>query len=63
VSMKMAETALLPAVRAADEGTIVVADGTSCRQQIDHGAGREALHVARVLAAALDETREGEPHG
>jgi Fe-S oxidoreductase len=63
VSMKMAEAALLPAVRAAEEDTIVVADGTSCRQQIGHGAGREALHVARVLAAALDETRGGEPHG
>jgi FAD/FMN-containing dehydrogenase/Fe-S oxidoreductase len=61
VSMKMAEATLLPALRAAEDA-IVVADGTSCRQQIGHGAGREALHVARVLAAALDETREEEPH-
>ena len=53
VSMKMAEAALLPAVRAADADTLVVADGTSCRHQIADGAQREALHVARVLAAAL----------
>ena len=39
---------LLPAVRKAPDA-IVVADGTSCRQQIADGAGREALHVARVL--------------
>src|SRR5258706_12987193 len=37
VSMKMAEASLLPAVRAAPAGTIVVADGTSCRHQIAHG--------------------------
>jgi FAD/FMN-containing dehydrogenase/Fe-S oxidoreductase len=53
VSMKMAESALLPAVRAADADTLIVADGTSCRHQISDGAQREAVHVARVLAAAL----------
>ncbi len=53
VSMRMAELSLLPAVRAADADTLVVADGTSCRQQIAHGAGREALHAARVLQGAL----------
>ena len=53
VSLKMAEAALLPAVRDADEQTVVVADGTSCRHQIRDGAQRDALHVARVLADAL----------
>jgi Fe-S oxidoreductase len=53
VSMKMGEAALLPKVRAAGAGTLVVADGTSCRHQIRDGAGREALHVARVLEMAL----------
>ena len=53
VSMAMAEAALLPAVRRAGTDTVVVADGTSCRHQIHDGAGREAWHVARVLAAAL----------
>jgi Fe-S oxidoreductase len=53
ISMKMAELSLLPAVRKAASDTIVVADGTSCRRQIHDGAGREAMHVARVLCAAL----------
>ena len=53
VSMRMAEAALLPAVRKADANTLVVADGTSCRHQIADGASREALHVARVLERAL----------
>jgi Fe-S oxidoreductase len=54
VSMQMAELSLLPAVRAAP-GALIVADGTSCRQQIADGAGRPALHVARVLADHLAE--------
>jgi FAD/FMN-containing dehydrogenase/Fe-S oxidoreductase len=52
VSMKMAELSLLPAVRAAPAATVVAA-GTSCRQQIAHGAGREAKHPLLVLAEAL----------
>lgn len=53
ISMRMAEDALLPAVRKADPRTLVVADGTSCRRQIQDGARREAIHVARVLERAL----------
>jgi Fe-S oxidoreductase len=53
VSMKMGELSLLPKVRSADADTLVIADGTSCRHQIRDGAGREALHVARVLQQAL----------
>jgi len=53
VSMRMAEASLLPVARAADADTLLVADGTSCRHQIKDGAGREALHVARVLERAL----------
>ena len=53
-SMKMAELSLLPAVRAADPQSLIVADGTSCRHQIADGASRQALHVAQVLALALD---------
>jgi len=53
VSRAMGELSLLPAIRAAASDAIIVADGTSCRQQIRDGSGREAVHVARVLAAAL----------
>ena len=52
-SMAMAELGLLPAVRAADRDTLIVASGTSCRRQIADGADREAWHVARVLEQAL----------
>ena len=53
-SIEMAELSLLPAVRRADQNSLVVADGTSCRHQIHDGTQREALHVARVLAMSLD---------
>ncbi len=53
VSLEMAELSLLPAVRAADPDTVLVADGTSCRHQIKDGTGRQALHVAELLQAAL----------
>ena len=52
-SMAMGELDLLPAVRAADRDTLIVAGGTSCRRQIADGAAREAWHVARVLEEAL----------
>jgi Fe-S oxidoreductase len=55
VSKAMGELSLLPAVRAAESDTLVVADGTSCRHQIADGAGREAMHVACVLEMALSE--------
>jgi FAD/FMN-containing dehydrogenase/Fe-S oxidoreductase len=53
VSFAMGELSLLPAVRKADADTVIVADGTSCRHQIKDGTGREAFHVARVLAMSL----------
>ena len=59
VSMKMAEASLLPKVRAAAADTLIVADGTSCRHQIHDGAQRDALHVARVLQAALNYPKNG----
>jgi FAD/FMN-containing dehydrogenase/Fe-S oxidoreductase len=55
VSLAMAELSLLPAVRQAAPDALIVADGTSCRHQIHDGAGREALHVARVLDLALGD--------
>jgi Fe-S oxidoreductase len=53
VSMKMAERRLLPAVRE-NEGKVVVAPGTSCREQIHAGSNRRALHPAEYLAQRLD---------
>jgi Fe-S oxidoreductase len=53
VSMAIGELSLLPSVRKAEPDALIVADGTSCRQQIEDGAGRNAIHVARVLERAL----------
>jgi len=53
VSMRMAEAALLPAIREMPAPAWIVADGFSCRQQIRDGTHREAMHVARVLEQAL----------
>jgi len=51
VSVAVAEHDLLPAVRAAGEGAVVLADGFSCRTQLDDLAGVRALHLAELLAA------------
>lgn len=53
VSRAVGERVLLPAVRAAEPTTAVVADGFSCRTQIAHGTQRRAVHLAELLAAAL----------
>jgi Fe-S oxidoreductase/FAD/FMN-containing dehydrogenase len=52
-SMAMGELALLPAVRHAATGTLIAADGFSCRHQIADGTGRTAVHVARILRDAM----------
>jgi Fe-S oxidoreductase len=55
VSAACAEEALLPALRAAGDDAVVLADGYSCRTQIAQlGPGRPARHLAEVLADALD---------
>jgi Fe-S oxidoreductase len=61
VSLKMAELSLLPAVRKAPADAIIVADGTSCRHQIYDGTGRNAIHVAAVLARSMAAGGEVKP--
>jgi len=58
ISMKMGELSLLPRARRAAPEELIVADGTRCRHQSADGAGREAVHVARVLEAALARRRD-----
>ena len=53
VSMQMAEVDLLPTVRAAGKDTALLANGFSCRHQIEEGAGRKPVHVAVLLQQAL----------
>ncbi|MFI2368308.1 FAD-binding and (Fe-S)-binding domain-containing protein [Streptomyces sp. NPDC018833] len=59
VSVACAEEQLLPAVRAASADTVLLADGFSCRTQVDQLAGRRASHLAEVLAEALTEGPQG----
>jgi FAD/FMN-containing dehydrogenase/Fe-S oxidoreductase len=53
VSRAIGELELLPAVRRAPADWLIIADGFSCREQIAHGTGRHALHLAEVLEMAL----------
>ncbi|MEU1706478.1 FAD-binding and (Fe-S)-binding domain-containing protein [Streptomyces sp. NPDC005706] len=59
VSRACAEEQLLPSVRAAAEGTVILADGYSCRTQLEQLAGVRGRHLAEVLADALDARDAG----
>jgi Fe-S oxidoreductase len=60
ISLQCGELALLPAVRDADPDTLIVADGFSCKTQIEQGGtGRRALHVAQAMKMAREHGPEG----
>jgi Fe-S oxidoreductase len=52
VSMAAAERVLLPRIREAPEDALVIANGFSCREQIEQGTGRPTLHISQILARA-----------
>ncbi|MFB6436021.1 FAD-binding and (Fe-S)-binding domain-containing protein [Streptomyces sp. NPDC056411] len=63
-SVACAEDQLLPSVRQSPPGTEILADGFSCRTQLDHLGDRPGRHLAEVLAEALDAQEEaGAPEG
>ncbi|MBJ6127080.1 FAD-binding and (Fe-S)-binding domain-containing protein [Microvirga splendida] len=49
VGLAVGERVLLPMVRAADEDVLILANGFSCREQIEQGTGRRTLHIAEVV--------------
>jgi hypothetical protein len=55
VSIKCGERVLLPAVRNVSEETVIIADGFSCREQIEQQTDRKALHFAQVIQMGLRE--------
>jgi FAD/FMN-containing dehydrogenase/Fe-S oxidoreductase len=55
ISMQIGEHGLLPAVRAAPKDALIIADGFSCRSQIEHGTDRRALHLAEVIKLSLEQ--------
>ncbi|MBA0127345.1 FAD-binding protein [Haloechinothrix sp. YIM 98757] len=56
-SRLVAEHGVLPAVRAAPSSAAIVADGFSCRTQLDQLAGMPSAHLAEVLADGLRAQR------
>ncbi|HEV2391502.1 MAG TPA: FAD-binding and (Fe-S)-binding domain-containing protein [Verrucomicrobiae bacterium] len=62
VSIKCGERVLLPEVRNAVSEDLIIADGFSCKTQIEQGTDRRALHLAQVLQLALREGSQG-PQG
>jgi Fe-S oxidoreductase len=63
VSQAVAETALLPAVRNAPHDSVVLADGFSCRTQLEQLANVEGAHLAQLLDGALAAQRRDSPAG
>jgi FAD/FMN-containing dehydrogenase/Fe-S oxidoreductase len=55
VSVAVAETALLPAVRAARHDAVLLADGFSCRTQLEQLGGVHSVHLAQLLAEHLEQ--------
>jgi Fe-S oxidoreductase len=59
VSIKAGERALLPEVRKSGLSTLIVADGFSCKEQIEQETNRHALHLAEVLSIANHKGKYG----
>ncbi len=62
VAMRCGERVLLPAVREAEEATLIVSNGYSCREQIAQATDREALHLAQIIRMAMRGESEARPH-
>src|SRR5207245_9107262 len=60
LSTQVGELVLLPAVRNATPDTLIVADGFSCREQIEQRTERRAVHVAHALQTAIGGRRRAE---
>ena len=54
VSQTLAERVMLPKVRKARDDTVILANGFSCREQIEQGSDRKTRHIAEVIAQHLN---------
>jgi FAD/FMN-containing dehydrogenase/Fe-S oxidoreductase len=63
LSMQVGERVLLPAVRKADQDTLIMTNGFSCREQIRQATGRESLHLAQVIRMGIKNKQEQEAGG
>ena len=53
ISMKIGSLHLFPNIQSAGRECIIVANGFSCRSQIEHGTGHKAIHLAEFIASRL----------
>jgi Fe-S oxidoreductase len=63
ISRQIGEHKLIPMVRGSAKDTLIVADGFSCKHQIQEMTDRRALHLAQVLQMSLHEASDGPPGG
>jgi Fe-S oxidoreductase len=65
ISIACGERKLLPKVRSAEASTLIMANGFSCKEQIEQQTPRHALHLAEVMAMAIrsdgGESRQAYP--
>ena len=59
ISVKIGEHKLLPIVRDAPPETLLIADGFSCKTQVEQLTDRRPLHTAQVIKMALDHGPDG----
>jgi Fe-S oxidoreductase len=55
ISMKIGERALLPAIRRESDDSLLIADGFSCRTQIEQATGKKPMHIAQVLCTGIEK--------
>jgi Fe-S oxidoreductase/FAD/FMN-containing dehydrogenase len=56
ISLAIGELELLPAVRNAPADWLIIADGFSCREQIEQCTGRKTVHLAEVIQMSMKQT-------
>jgi Fe-S oxidoreductase len=61
ISQACGEHALFPAVREAELSTLIIADGFSCREQIEQSTGRTTFHLAEILQMSLQQASRSAP--
>jgi hypothetical protein len=61
ISQACGEHALFPAVREAELSTLIIADGFSCREQIEQSTSRTTLHLAEILQMSLQQASRSAP--
>jgi Fe-S oxidoreductase len=60
LSVKCGERILFPAIRSAEPSTLIIADGFSCKEQIEQDTSRHGLHLAEVLKIGLRRRKDNE---